>query len=203
MLSNVLTVKPWTLTTNTCYMNRTQIGIQQVGHTTTLPWNMTAKAMKERFEFMDGSYYEFERFTVLPAPMRSEVLLGWDYSYKYNLCYCFCYLAKSSSYIPGLYLHNPHKEPGLTETHTAALKLGVELNKKPNVPGTVNKRILGIGLILAKSEASSPFCAGVYVPIEINKFGYRCVDLENLTGKMIYEAKLVPEAQLKRIMKKD
>lgn len=155
----------------------------------------------ERFEFADGSYYDFEKWNVpLGIKMYDEYRNRAVYypSLRDKETFNHCYLYVTRMFNEGY--------TDLTKKCATAARMIPETN----TPGKVNSRIVGVGLIMPGNTMHG-LEGGIYIPLEMrwmvlyrgqNPQSILFFDSVNIVGKLIYEKNLMTNGAFEKITKK-
>ena len=149
--------------------------------------------MKERFEFTDGSYYEFERWTeedIRRVKARSVYSSWWI-----SMLGDESELNDTKAVPPQIRIKIRPMDLFRTKYDTCALA-GQKYKAKQYAPGEVNQDVIGVALTADFRTANAQvveFASGIYLPIKFNHNEY-CnlfVALNTIKSKVIYEPKLI------------
>lgn len=151
--------------------------------------------MKERIEFVDGSYYEFDRASEdLVAEMRNGAAsLGWYTRVADRTDGVYSgFVNKSLPYLYFLTVCPNEKDFSLA----LSAKNNTKADFSPNAVNSISEAVIAIGLVQQNDCADLiGFGPGLYIPVfyNANVLGSLLSDLSLVTSKVIYEPKLITE----------
>ena len=150
--------------------------------------------MKERIEFVDGSYYEFDRASeVLMAEMLGKII-NISYFTRIGDASDGVYDRLVTSYLPHVYFKSVTHPDDKSFGDTMAAWHNTHGNFNPCKVAKISDAVLTVAIVNYKScEELKEFGPGLYIPVfyNINVLGSLLSDLSLVTSKVIYEPKLI------------
>lgn len=158
--------------------------------------------MTERFEFEDGSFYEFERPDKAFLETLTERKVGDWYAWVIGNEYAE---QDEVRYKEGHTINldiASQTSTAFKETYVAATQTPKSKKLKPTKPGEKNENVIGVFLTVNPLESTSELSRGVYLPIMFshNIAGGLFIDITKIVSKVIYEPTLLP-SELKVLLR--
>lgn len=146
--------------------------------------------MKERFEFTDGSYYEFERL--------SDAFITEKRDWVVKSMYLNLLVGEPDKHrIPprtDLVHFIPVDEVNFRNNYCDGWKAGRKYTPRGYRKGAYNQEVIGVGLTYSSMSQCGEFDNGIYLPVkfDIRANGNLFVDVATIVSEVLYEPALAP-----------